>query len=43
MTSEELTPKRVEFTAGPYEQPYGIDASIRDPLGNKLRFVQPHG
>jgi hypothetical protein len=23
------------------EQPYGIDAGIRDPFGNKLRFVQP--
>ena len=39
-TVEELTAKGVEFTDGPNEQPYGIDAGIRDPFGNKLRFVQ---
>lgn len=41
-TYEELSAKGVEFTDGPNEQPYGIDAGIRDPFGNKLRFVQPH-
>ena len=42
-TYDELTAKGVEFTDGPNEQPYGIDAGIRDPFGNKLRFVQPRG
>ncbi|MXG91185.1 VOC family protein [Nocardioides flavescens] len=40
-TYEELSARGVEFTDGPNEQPYGIDAGIRDPFGNKLRFVQP--
>ncbi len=39
-TYDELSAKGVEFTDGPNEQPYGIDAGIRDPFGNKLRFVQ---
>lgn len=42
-TYDDLTAKGVEFTDGPNEQPYGIDAGIRDPFGNKLRFVQPRG
>jgi catechol 2,3-dioxygenase-like lactoylglutathione lyase family enzyme len=41
-TYEELSAKGVEFTDGPNDQPYGIDAGIRDPFGNKLRFVQPN-
>ncbi len=40
-TYDELSAKGVEFSDGPNEQPYGIDAGIRDPFGNKLRFVQP--
>ena len=40
-TYEDLLAKGVEFTDGPNEQPYGVDAGIRDPFGNKLRFVQP--
>jgi uncharacterized glyoxalase superfamily protein PhnB len=40
-TYEELAARGVEFTDGPNEQPYGIDAGIRDPFGNQLRFVQP--
>ena len=40
-TYDELAARGVEFTDGPNEQPYGIDAGIRDPFGNKLRFVQP--
>ena len=40
-TYDELAAREVEFTDGPNEQPYGIDAGIRDPFGNKLRFVQP--
>ena len=39
---DELAAKGVEFTDGPNEQPYGVDAGIRDPFGNKLRFVQPN-
>jgi catechol 2,3-dioxygenase-like lactoylglutathione lyase family enzyme len=41
-TYDELTARGVEFTDGPNEQPYGIDCGIRDPFGNKLRFVQPN-
>jgi len=40
-TYDELAERGVEFTDGPNDQPYGIDAGIRDPFGNKLRFVQP--
>jgi catechol 2,3-dioxygenase-like lactoylglutathione lyase family enzyme len=40
-TVEELSARGVELTDGPNEQPYGVDAGIRDPFGNKLRFVQP--
>ncbi|QIG45376.1 VOC family protein [Nocardioides anomalus] len=42
-TCDELSAKGVEFTDGPNEQPYGIDAGLRDPFGNKLRFVQLRG
>ena len=42
-TCEELEARGVEFTDGPNDQPYGIDAGIRDPFGNKLRFVQLKG
>jgi predicted enzyme related to lactoylglutathione lyase len=41
-TYDQLAARGVEFTDGPNEQPYGIDAGIRDPFGNKLRFVQPN-
>lgn len=39
-TFEELRAKGVEFTEEPTEQPYGIDAGIRDPSGNHMRIVQ---
>ena len=39
-TYEELKGKGVEFTDEPTEQPYGIDAGIRDPFGNQMRIVQ---
>jgi predicted enzyme related to lactoylglutathione lyase len=42
-TYDELSAKGVEFTDGPNEQPYGIDAGLRDPFGNKLRFVELRG
>jgi predicted enzyme related to lactoylglutathione lyase len=38
---EELKSRGVEFTQEPTEQPYGIDAGIRDPSGNHFRMVQP--
>jgi catechol 2,3-dioxygenase-like lactoylglutathione lyase family enzyme len=41
-TAETLKQRGVEFTDGPTEQSYGIDCGIRDPFGNKLRFVQPY-
>ncbi|WP_030170883.1 VOC family protein [Spirillospora albida] len=40
-TYETLLAKGVEFTQEPTEQPYGIDAGLRDPFGNSIRFTQP--
>ena len=37
---EELKSRGVEFTQEPTEQPYGIDAGLRDPSGNQMRMVQ---
>ena len=37
---EELKAKGVEFQQEPTEQPYGIDAGLRDPSGNSMRIVQ---
>jgi predicted enzyme related to lactoylglutathione lyase len=37
---EELKGRGVEFLQEPTEQPYGIDASFRDPSGNQARLVQ---
>jgi catechol 2,3-dioxygenase-like lactoylglutathione lyase family enzyme len=39
-TYEELKERGVEFTQEPSEQPYGIDAGLRDPSGNQFRMVQ---
>ena len=39
-TYEELKERGVEFTQEPTEQPYGIDAGLRDPSGNQFRMVQ---
>lgn len=39
-TVSELEAKGVEVTQQPAEQPYGIDAGIRDPFGNNLRITQ---
>jgi predicted enzyme related to lactoylglutathione lyase len=36
----ELKARGVEFTQEPTEQPYGIDAALRDPSGNQARLVQ---
>jgi predicted enzyme related to lactoylglutathione lyase len=37
---EELKARGVEFQQEPMEQPYGIDAGMRDPSGNHMRMVQ---
>lgn len=37
---EELEARGVDFIEAPREQPYGIDASFRDPSGNHLRLTQ---
>jgi catechol 2,3-dioxygenase-like lactoylglutathione lyase family enzyme len=39
-THKELVDRGVEFAEEPTEQPYGIDASFRDPSGNPIRIVQ---
>jgi predicted enzyme related to lactoylglutathione lyase len=39
-TYDELSKRGVEFTQEPTEQPYGIDAGLRDPSGNHMRVVQ---
>jgi len=36
----ELKSRGVEFVDEPFEQPYGIDSSFRDPSGNNLRLTQ---
>ena len=40
---EELTGRGVEFIDKPFQQPYGIDASFRDPSGNSFRLTQLTG
>jgi catechol 2,3-dioxygenase-like lactoylglutathione lyase family enzyme len=37
---EELKGRGVEFVDEPTEQPYGIDASFRDPSGNSVRLTE---
>ena len=37
---EELKSRGVEFKQEPTEQPYGIDASFRDPSGNEIRMAE---
>jgi catechol 2,3-dioxygenase-like lactoylglutathione lyase family enzyme len=39
-TYEELSRRGVEFQQEPTEQPYGVDAGLRDPSGNQMRMVQ---
>ena len=39
-TYEELKRRGVEFTQEPTEQPYGLDAGLRDPSGNQFRMMQ---
>jgi catechol 2,3-dioxygenase-like lactoylglutathione lyase family enzyme len=40
-TYQELRAAGVEFTQEPTERFYGIDAALRDPFGNPIRFTQP--
>jgi uncharacterized glyoxalase superfamily protein PhnB len=37
---EALVARGVEFSEGPEERPYGIDAGFRDPSGNAIRLTQ---
>jgi catechol 2,3-dioxygenase-like lactoylglutathione lyase family enzyme len=37
---EELSARGVEFTEGPTEQPYGLDAAFHDPSGNSFRIAE---
>ena len=37
---ETMRARGVEFVDVPTEQPYGIDASFRDPSGNHIRLTQ---
>ncbi len=37
---EELKGRGVEFVDEPYDTPYGIDSSFRDPSGNHFRLTQ---
>jgi catechol 2,3-dioxygenase-like lactoylglutathione lyase family enzyme len=39
-TYEQLKGRGVEFSQEPTEQPYGIDAGLRDPSGNQMRVAQ---
>lgn len=36
----ELSARGVEFVDAPFETPYGIDSSFRDPSGNNVRLTQ---
>ena len=40
---EELSARGVEFIDKPFETPYGIDSSFRDPSGNQFRLTQVSG
>jgi predicted enzyme related to lactoylglutathione lyase len=40
---EELSGRGVEFIDKPFETPYGIDSSFRDPSGNQFRLTQVSG
>jgi catechol 2,3-dioxygenase-like lactoylglutathione lyase family enzyme len=39
-TYEELKRLGVEFSQEPTEQPYGVDAGLRDPSGNQIRMAE---
>jgi catechol 2,3-dioxygenase-like lactoylglutathione lyase family enzyme len=42
-TCDELKARGVEFQQEATQQPYGIDAALRDPSGNQIRVVQRTG
>lgn len=39
---DELKGRGVEFAEEPFETPYGIDSSFRDPSGNHIRLTEVH-
>jgi catechol 2,3-dioxygenase-like lactoylglutathione lyase family enzyme len=39
-TYEQLKKLGVEFSQEPTEQPYGVDAGLRDPSGNQIRMAE---
>ncbi len=39
-TFADLSSRGVEFTQEPTQQPYGIDAGLRDPFGNQIRIAE---
>jgi catechol 2,3-dioxygenase-like lactoylglutathione lyase family enzyme len=39
-TFAELEGRGVEFTEEPFDTPYGVDSSFRDPSGNSIRLTQ---
>ena len=39
-TYKQLKSRGVEFTQEPTEQPYGLDAGLRDPSGNQFRMME---
>ena len=40
---EDLKAKGVEFMSAPREQPYGIEATLKDPFGNWFSMTQHRG
>ncbi|MEO6570715.1 MAG: VOC family protein [Ilumatobacteraceae bacterium] len=42
-TYEEMSDRGVEFVDAPFDTPYGIDSSFRDPSGNSIRVSQLNG
>jgi uncharacterized glyoxalase superfamily protein PhnB len=39
-TYDDLSARGVEYLDKPFEAPYGIDSSFRDPSGNNIRIAQ---
>lgn len=40
-TYEELSSRGVEFVSEPKEEPYGVEAVLRDPFGNWFSMTEP--
>lgn len=41
-TYETLKARGVEFSSGPQQRPYGVEAILKDPFGNWFSMTQPH-